>query len=71
MGGLAALRTLGLSANRFREVPAGLGTLRHLDLLDLSRNHIQTVPASVGELQAIEINLNQNQVTGEPSCSFY
>ncbi|RXM92200.1 Leucine-rich repeat-containing protein 57 [Acipenser ruthenus] len=63
VGGLAALRTLGLSANRFREVPAGLGTLRHLDLLDLSRNHIQTVPASVGELQAIEINLNQNQIS--------
>ncbi|KAK6481482.1 leucine-rich repeat-containing protein 57-like [Huso huso] len=63
VGGLAALRTLGLSANRFREVPTGLGTLRHLDLLDLSRNHIQTVPASVGELQAIEINLNQNQIS--------
>ncbi|MBN3278191.1 LRC57 protein, partial [Polyodon spathula] len=63
VGGLAALRTLGLSANHFREVPAGLGMLRHLDLLDLSRNRIQTVPASVGELQAIEINLNQNQIS--------
>lgn len=62
LGQLKALRTLNLSGNQISEFPAGLGTLRHLDLLDLSRNQIRIVPAEVSELQAIEINLNQNQV---------
>ncbi|XP_064783867.1 leucine-rich repeat-containing protein 57-like isoform X2 [Oncorhynchus masou masou] len=60
---LKALRTLSLSGNKFREFPAGLGSLRHLDVLDLSKNHIQAVPAEVAALQAIEINLNQNQIS--------
>ncbi|XP_036927356.1 leucine-rich repeat-containing protein 57 [Acanthopagrus latus] len=63
LGQLKALRTLNLSGNQFSEFPSGLGTLRHLDLLDLSRNQIQNVPAEVSELQAIEINLNQNQIS--------
>ncbi|KAG7466505.1 hypothetical protein MATL_G00165430 [Megalops atlanticus] len=63
IGQLSGLRTLGLSGNRLREFPTGLGTLRHLDVLDLSKNHIQAVPAEVAALQAIEINLNQNQVS--------
>lgn len=62
VGHLKALRTLNLSGNLITEFPVGLGTLRQLDLLDLSRNRIQSVPAEVSELQAIEINLNQNQV---------
>lgn len=62
LGQLKALRTLSLSGNQISEFPSGLGTLRHLDLLDLSRNQIHIVPATVSELQAIEINLNQNQV---------
>ncbi|KAK2842971.1 hypothetical protein Q7C36_011186 [Tachysurus vachellii] len=60
---LKALRTLSLSANQFREFPSSLGSLRQLDVLDLSRNRIQAVPAEVSELQAIEINLNQNQIS--------
>nr|XP_046164940.1 leucine-rich repeat-containing protein 57-like [Oncorhynchus gorbuscha] len=63
IGQLKALRTLSLSGNKFREFPAGLGSLRHLDVLDLSKNHIQAVPAEVAALQAIEINLNQNQIS--------
>lgn len=63
LGQLKALRTLNLSGNQISEFPLGLGTLRHLDLLDLSRNQIQSVPAEVSELQAIEINLNQNQIS--------
>lgn len=63
---LRALRTLSLSANRFREFPSNLGSLRQLDVLDLSRNHIRAVPAGVSELQAIEINLNQNQISVLP-----
>lgn len=62
VGQLKALRTLSLSGNQLREFPNGLGTLRHLDVLDVSKNRIQALPAEVAELQAIEINLNQNQV---------
>ncbi|XP_054651637.1 leucine-rich repeat-containing protein 57 [Dunckerocampus dactyliophorus] len=60
---LKALRTLILAGNRISEFPSGLGGLRLLDLLDLSRNQIQSVPPDVSELQAIEINLNQNQIS--------
>ncbi|XP_070698671.1 leucine-rich repeat-containing protein 57 [Pempheris klunzingeri] len=63
LGQLKALRTLNLSGNQLSEFPPGLGTLRQLDLLDLSRNQIHIVPAVVSELQAIEINLNQNQIS--------
>lgn len=63
LGQLKSLRTLSLSGNHFKEFPSGLGTLRHLDVLDLSKNKIQVVPAEVAELQAIEINLNQNQIS--------
>lgn len=69
LGQLKALRTLSLSGNHISEFPSGLGSLRNLDLLDLSRNKIQNVPLEVSELQAIEINLNQNQVL-ESSASF-
>ncbi|XP_012682256.1 leucine-rich repeat-containing protein 57 [Clupea harengus] len=60
---LKALRTLSLSGNKLLEFPSGLGTLRHLDVLDLSKNHIRALPAEANELQAIEINLNQNQIS--------
>ncbi|XP_076833719.1 leucine-rich repeat-containing protein 57 [Brachyhypopomus gauderio] len=63
VGQLKALRTLSVSGNHFREFPRVLGSLRHLDVLDLSKNRIQTVPAEVADLQAIEINLNQNQIS--------
>lgn len=63
VGQLKSLRTLNLAGNQISEFPGGLGTLRQLDLLDLSRNQIQNVPAEVSELQAIEINLNQNQIS--------
>lgn len=65
---LKALRTLNLSGNHLAEFPSGLEALRQLDLLDLSRNKIQSVPPEVSELQAIEINLNQNQV-GVANCA--
>lgn len=69
LGQLKALRTLSLSGNQISEFPSGLGSLRNLDLLDLSRNKIQNVPLEVSELQAIEINLNQNQVRESSSSS--
>ncbi|XP_061599768.1 leucine-rich repeat-containing protein 57 [Cololabis saira] len=63
VGQLKALRTLCLAGNQISEFPTGLGVLRQLDMLDLSRNKIQSVPTAVSELQAIEINLNQNQIS--------
>lgn len=69
LGQLKALRTLSLSGNQISEFPTGLGSLRNLDLLDLSRNKIHNVPLEVSELQAIEINLNQNQVLESSSSS--
>ncbi|CAL1575398.1 unnamed protein product [Knipowitschia caucasica] len=60
---LKALRTLSLSGNLISELPSGLGALRHLDLLDLSHNKIHSIPPEVQELQAIEVNLNQNQIS--------
>lgn len=71
LGQLKALRTLSLSGNQLSEIPCGLGSLRNLDLLDLSRNKIQNVPMEVSELQAIEINLNQNQVLVSVQSSFW
>ncbi|ROJ78786.1 Leucine-rich repeat-containing protein 57 [Anabarilius grahami] len=63
VGQLKSLRTLNLSGNHFKEFPTGLSSLRQLDVLDLSKNQIHVVPAEVAELQAIEINLNQNQIS--------
>ncbi|KAG7460355.1 leucine-rich repeat-containing protein 57 [Solea senegalensis] len=63
LGQLKSLRTLSLAGNQIAEFPSGLSTLRQLDLLDLSRNQIHIVPPEVSELQAIEINLNQNQIS--------
>ncbi|XP_003214585.1 leucine-rich repeat-containing protein 57 [Anolis carolinensis] len=62
-GQLAALKTLGLSGNKLRTIPVQLCSLRHLDVVDLSRNQIQSVPDTIGDLQAIELNLNQNQIS--------
>ncbi|XP_028294076.1 leucine-rich repeat-containing protein 57 [Gouania willdenowi] len=60
---LRALRTLVLAGNQISQFPCGLGALRQLNVLDLSRNQLQNVPPEVSELQAIEINLNQNQIS--------
>ncbi|CAM2115866.1 unnamed protein product [Caretta caretta] len=62
-GQLLALKTLSLSGNKLRTVPTQLCSLHHLDVVDLSRNQIQSVPDTVGDLQAIELNLNQNQIS--------
>ena len=39
-----------------------LNGLKNLDAVDLSRNRITEIPESIKDCQAIEINLNQNQV---------
>ncbi|XP_006004816.1 leucine-rich repeat-containing protein 57 [Latimeria chalumnae] len=60
---LSSLKTVGLSGNQLREFPVQLCNLQHLDMVDLSRNKIQVVPDEVGRLQAVELNLNQNQIS--------
>uniref|UniRef100_G3VRT6 Leucine rich repeat containing 57 n=1 Tax=Sarcophilus harrisii TaxID=9305 RepID=G3VRT6_SARHA len=62
-GQLSALKSLSLSGNRLRAIPSQLCSLRHLDVVDLSKNQIQSIPDTIGELQAIELNLNQNQIS--------
>lgn len=62
-GQLSALKTLSLSGNQLGALPPQLCSLRHLDVVDLSKNQIRSIPDTVGELQAIELNLNQNQIS--------
>lgn len=62
-GQLSTLKTLNLSGNQLRAIPPQLCTLRHLDVVDLSKNKIQAIPDAVANVQAIEINLNQNQIS--------
>ncbi|XP_072163778.1 leucine-rich repeat-containing protein 57-like [Diadema setosum] len=60
---LAALKTLTLSGNGIKQFPLEISALRHLDVLDLSSNAITEIPSGCGGVQAIEINLNQNQIS--------
>lgn len=57
------LKTLNLSGNRLDAFPLELCNLRNLDVVDLSSNAIMELPGNIGGLQAVELNLNQNQVT--------
>lgn len=57
------LKTLNLSGNRLHAFPLELCNLRNLDVVDLSSNAIMELPGNIGGLQAVELNLNQNQVT--------
>ncbi len=65
---LGALKTLSLAANRITTFPMGLCELKHLDSVDLSQNSLTSVPDGVGRLQAVELNLNQNQVRWRANC---
>ncbi|PVD32321.1 hypothetical protein C0Q70_07754 [Pomacea canaliculata] len=60
------LKTLNLSGNRLHAFPLELCNLRNLDVVDLSSNAIMELPGNIGGLQAVELNLNQNQVSRLP-----
>lgn len=62
MSQLSNLRTLNVSENKLTHFPEAINTLKNLDAVNLSRNKITEIPGSVGTCQAIELNLNQNQV---------
>jgi len=63
IGALTALRTVNLAGNRIDTFPLGLTQCRHLDSVNLSRNKISSVPQGMDNLQAMELNLNQNQIS--------
>ena len=64
---LSHLKTLSLASNQLTAFPEGLGTSRHLDVVDLSNNKIRSLPESVGDLQAVELNMNKNQLASLPA----
>lgn len=67
IGKLSSLRTLSLQGNKITKIPTSLTQLRQLDMLDLSRNSISSIPTEMEALQAVEVNLNQNQISSLPS----
>lgn len=50
------------SDNHMKEFPVVLCGLPQLDVLDISGNKITEVPDGIEDLQAVEVNLNMNQV---------
>lgn len=60
---MAALRDINVSHNQLLDFPVSLCGLRNLNSVDLSSNRIRKVPEAVKGLQAVELNLNQNQVS--------
>ncbi|GAB1609232.1 leucine-rich repeat-containing protein 57-like [Argonauta hians] len=66
MGSLMSLRTINVSNNRIDTFPEQLCQLKNLDSVNFSCNNITRLPSSIGNLQAIELNLNQNQLSTLP-----
>ncbi|XP_059163717.1 leucine-rich repeat-containing protein 57-like isoform X2 [Physella acuta] len=64
---LTNLKTLTLSGNSFKTFPTEILVLQQLDVVDLSQNSITQLPADMSGLQAVELNLNQNQVSKMPA----
>ncbi|KAK3870191.1 hypothetical protein Pcinc_009607 [Petrolisthes cinctipes] len=63
MSNLKHLKSVIISDNKMTEFPVMLCGLPQLDVLDLSGNQITHVPDGVEELQAVELNLNMNQIS--------
>jgi len=60
--GLKSLRHISLAYNDLKSFPVQLCAIRTLDVIDLSHNKLTDVPDAVRDLNAIELNMNQNQV---------
>ena len=60
--GLKSLRHISLAYNELKSFPVQLCAIRTLDVIDLSHNKLTDVPDAVRDLNAIELNVNQNQV---------
>lgn len=59
---LSHIKSLTLSRNQFTSFPHEVLNLMQLDMVDLSQNQIVDLPQDMSGLQAVEVNLNQNQV---------
>ena len=70
LSNLRSLKTINASHNHFAIMPVVVYSLRNLDVIDFSSNKITAVPDGINAIQAIEINLNQNQVLNAP-CFLY
>ena len=62
MSELQNLKKLSVTHNQLKEFPAQLVGLKNLDSVDLSHNRITNIPENIKSINAMEINLNQNQV---------
>ncbi|XP_047474556.1 leucine-rich repeat-containing protein 57-like [Penaeus chinensis] len=63
MSNLKHLKSVIISDNHMKEFPVVLCGLPQLDVLDISGNKITEVPDGIEDLQAVEVNLNMNQVS--------
>lgn len=66
IGCLSSLKTLNVSGNRLREFPREVCQLRNLEFINLAGNAITKLPEDMGDLQAVELVLNQNQLSTLP-----
>lgn len=63
MSQLKHLKSVILSDNKITEFPVMLCGLSQLDVVDLSGNQITAVPDGIEGLQAVEVNINMNQIS--------
>jgi len=68
--GLKSLRHISLAYNDLKAFPVQLCAIRTLDVIDLSHNKLTDVPDAIRDLNAIELNMNQNQVKLTVSLMF-
>jgi len=60
---LKSLREMNASENALRKFPTQLGGLRNLCHVNLAHNKITEVPDGISSLEAVEINLDNNQIS--------
>ncbi|WP_001011290.1 leucine-rich repeat domain-containing protein, partial [Leptospira interrogans] len=57
------VRTLDLSANRFKTLPKEIGKLKNLQELNLNKNQLTILPKEIGQLKNLrKLNLSANQI---------
>ncbi|CAL4076623.1 unnamed protein product, partial [Meganyctiphanes norvegica] len=60
---LRHLKSIILSDNKVTSFPLSICGLPQMDVVDFSGNSINEVPDGIENLQAVEVNLNQNQIS--------
>ncbi len=64
---LKVLRTVNLAGNKLESFPLFLCQLVRLDFADLSENVIHELPDGIEVLNAVELNLNRNNISVLPA----